>query len=113
MGRMRYGRHAGLEDEADRLIHESLAGVTSMAAKSDILTPWKEQQRRRREVYVSSGVPDPSVRQGMFHRRINPARPHLNSRDGGAIPASATAPLGGSFERSTLAEFVARHIETQ
>ena len=82
MGRMRYGVAKGLEAEADALIAKSLQGVTTHEAKSDILTPWKEAQRRRREVYVGSGTPDPAVRQGMFHRRTNPTRPQLNSRDG-------------------------------
>ena len=79
---MRYGVARLLEDEADRLIHESLKGVTSRKAKSDILTPWKEADRHRREVYVSAGVPDESMRRGMFGRVANRQRPDLNSRDG-------------------------------
>jgi hypothetical protein len=67
---------------ANELIRQSLAGVTSMAAKSDILTPWKEQDRRRREVYTSEGVPDASIRRGLYGRSANSARPDLNSRDG-------------------------------
>lgn len=96
---LRSGVHAALEAEANRLIKESLAGVTSHSAKSDILTPWKEGERYRREVYVESGVPDSSTRRGMFHRVLNPARPELNSRDGVAPARSRT---GG-----TLAAFVA------
>ena len=79
---MRRGVHRPLEDEANRLIRESLVGVTKHSAKADILTPWKEAERYRREVYVSSGSPDVSTRSGMFHRTTNPARPELNSRDG-------------------------------
>ncbi len=79
---MHFGRHAALEDAADALIKESLKGVYSHSAKSDILTPWKDQDRHRREIYTSVGTPDASVRRGMFHRAANPTRPDLNSRDG-------------------------------
>lgn len=48
---MHFGRHAALEDAADALIKESLKGVYSHSAKSDILTPWKDQDRHRREIY--------------------------------------------------------------
>lgn len=82
MGRLRFGVYHPLEDEADRLIKESLEGVTKHSEKSDILTPWKEASRRKREIYVSSGVPDKAFRSGMFHRSANPTRPDLNSRDG-------------------------------
>lgn len=82
MGRQHFGVHRSLEDEADRLIKESLRGVTSHKAKSDILTPWKEAERHRREVYTTAGVPDESVRKGMFGRVANRTRPDLNSRDG-------------------------------
>lgn len=79
---LRSGIHAALEAEADRLLRESLVGVTSHTAKSDILTAWKTAERYRREVYVADGIPDASVRQGMFHRALNRVRPDLNSRDG-------------------------------
>lgn len=82
MGRLRYGVHRPLEDEADRLIADSLKGVTKHSDKADILTPWKQDDRRKREVYMASGVPDRSLRQGMFHRAWNPKQQHLNSRDG-------------------------------
>lgn len=87
MGYVRSGVHPQLEAEADRLIRESLEGVTSQSAKSDILTPWKEQNRRSREVYPASGSPDSSIRQGMYHREINRTLPHLNSVDG--VPGGA------------------------
>lgn len=83
---LRHGIHPFLEAEANRLIRESLSGVTKHSAKADILTPWKEQDRYRREVYVATGVPDAATRRGVFHRSINPARPELNSRDGVARP---------------------------
>lgn len=82
MGMIRHGVHRALEDEADRLIRESLVGVTSQSAKRDILTPWKMKDRLEREVYSSSGSPDASTRSGMYNRAWNPAAPHLNSRDG-------------------------------
>lgn len=76
------GIHAPLEDAANALIFGSLKGVTSQSAKSDVLTPWKEQDRRSREVLARSGVVDAQVRRGMYHRVANPGAPHLNSRDG-------------------------------
>lgn len=79
----RHGVHKALEDEADRILREALAGVTSQSEKRDVLTPWKEQDRRSREVYTPSGSPDGSLRRGMYHRAYNPASPHLNSRDSG------------------------------
>lgn len=80
--RLRFGRCRELEGIADELIRESLTGVTSRAAKSDILTPWKQQDRWDHEVYPGSGVADPAVRRGMFGRAWNRRHPHLNSRDG-------------------------------
>lgn len=80
--RLRYGVHAALDDAATELIRQSLKNVTSREAKSDILTPWKEKDRKTREVYTSSGQADGSLRRGMFHRAWNPAHPHLNARDG-------------------------------
>jgi hypothetical protein len=86
------------------LLRRSLEGITSHAAKSDILTPWKETERRRREVYVADGVPDPAVRKGMFHRVLNPARPELNSRDGIAQARRGDSRRGGIG--GTLATFM-------
>jgi hypothetical protein len=96
----RYGVHQVLEAEANRLIKESMAGVTSQSAKSDILTPWKEKDRKDREVYTESGVPDASVRKGMYHRAYNSTSKHLNSRDGVSQ---------GSRTPSTLRTFVQVH----
>jgi hypothetical protein len=99
-GMPRYGVHAGLEAEANRIIKESMAGVTSQSAKSDILTPWKEKDRRDREVYTDMGVPDAAVRRGMYHRAWNATSPHLNSRDGVAR---------GTRIVSSLTTFVQEH----
>ena len=80
------GVQADLEEIANRIIRESLVGVTKHSAKSDILTPWKESDRYRREVYVASGTPDAATRRGMFHRVANTANPELNSREGKCRP---------------------------
>jgi hypothetical protein len=80
--RLRYGTCRELEQQADDLIAESLRGVTSREAKSDILTPWKEQDRHDHEVYPATGFADPAVRRGLFGRAWNSKYPHLNSRDG-------------------------------
>lgn len=98
MGIVRRGIHRPMEDEANRIIRESLIGVTKHSDKADILTPWKEQARYRREVYVQSGVPDESIRKGMFNRVVNPIKPELNSRDGIARPRTGST--------SSLSDFV-------
>lgn len=85
-GRVCYGVHPTLEEVANEIIFGHLRGITSREEKSDILTQWKEKNRLGREVYSAQGFPDPSIRQGMFHRRLNRAKPHLNSRDGLASP---------------------------
>ncbi len=82
MGILRYGVNRTLEDAADALLRDSLKGVTKHSEKADILTPWKEVDRKRREVYPAAGVPDRAARSGMFHRAWNSRQPHLNSRDG-------------------------------
>lgn len=97
--RVRYGVHHELEAEADRLIKQSMAGVTSMAAKSDVLTPWKEQDRKNKELLV--GVADPAARKGMYHRAYNNRDVHMNSRDGNSPRGHRTG--------STLAEFVSNN----
>lgn len=87
MSEIRYGICGPLEQAADELIFGSLRNVTSQEAKRDILTPWKDMDRRRKEVMATSGTVDPAVRRGMYHRVANPAKPYLNSRDG-FYPAS-------------------------
>lgn len=99
---LRRGLHKPLEDAADRMLKESLAGVTRHSDKADILTPWKLQERQRREVMVPSGTPDASLRQGIFTRAINTASPHLNSRLGTAGRIRRGAP---SVPTSDSAEF--------
>lgn len=101
MARMRFGVHRQLEEEANRILATHLNGITSHAAKSDVLTPWKETERKRREVYVSSGSPDAAIRRGNFGRAANASAHHLNSREGVA-PASR-------FIEGSLAAFVAEN----
>jgi hypothetical protein len=94
MGQLHFGVHQQLEDAATEIIRKSLEGVTSMSAKSDILTPWKEQDRKRREVYTLEGVPDGALRRGMYHRAWNSTYPHLNSADGKVRPRASDLSVG-------------------
>lgn len=111
MGQMRFGVHAPLEEEADRFINQSIkAGGHAHSAKADILTPAKEQHRRRHEIFVASGTPDPSVRSGMYHRAANRAMPHLNSRGGVTPPAPRGSDATHGISTSSLAEFVQTHF---
>lgn len=79
---LRHGVHREMEDAANELLRVSMSGITKHSEKSDVLTPWKEQARRSREVFVPTGVPDASVRRGMFGRAYNPEAAHLNSMEG-------------------------------
>lgn len=87
-GRVRYGVNPTLEEAADELIFGQLREITSREEKSDVLTPWKIKNRIGHEVYNASGFPDPSIRQGMYGRVLNRAKPNLNSRDGLARSAA-------------------------
>lgn len=80
--KVRYGTHAPLEQAADEMLRQSLLGEKSRERKSDILTPWKEANRRSMEVYTSDGFPDSNFRRGMFKRERNRTKPYLNSCDG-------------------------------
>ena len=115
MARMRFGPNPILEAEANRILKESMRGETTHASKKDILTPWKEMDRRRREVYVGTGTPDPATRRGVFGRAINPTAPHLNSTDGAAPSLGRTADVTRRSEAgrtSGLASFVEEHLAT-
>jgi hypothetical protein len=72
---LRSGVCAQLEEKATELILAALG-----EDKSDILTPWKQRHRERREILTSTGIADPSVRSGQFTRAWNSDRPDLNSR---------------------------------
>jgi hypothetical protein len=95
MSIVRSGIHLPLETAANELIAASLKGVTSQQAKADILTPWKENDRRSREVLTASGSPDAQIRRGMYHRAANRTKPYLNSREGVA-PALRLLMTGGT-----------------
>ena len=95
MGLIKRGVHQPLEEAANQILADALRGVTKHSEKADILTPWKEQDRKRREVYVTNGTPDARIRRGMFHRAASTSHPHLNSRDGTATPARRN--IGGSL----------------
>jgi hypothetical protein len=82
MGTVRSGIYLPLESLANEMIFGSLKGVTSQSAKSDVLTEWKEVDRRRREVLTSEGFPEAQTRRGMFKRAANKTKPYLNSREG-------------------------------
>lgn len=87
MNEIRSGIFLPLEQAADELIFGALAKITKQSEKRDILTPWKDADRRRKEVMASGGTVDPAVRRGMYGRAANPWKPYLNSRDG-HYPAS-------------------------
>ena len=108
MGRVRYGVHAPLESEATAIIMSALARDPSFSSKSDILTPAKEAARRRREVYVQSGVPDASLRRGNIRRSLNPSRPHLNAVDAPVpVPRSLSSLMNEREpERTWVEEFL-------
>lgn len=72
-----------LEEQADLWLKRGMQGETKHSSKKDILTPWKQAEAYRREVYVSSGCPDATVRRGQFSRAAaGEGYEHLNSRDG-------------------------------
>lgn len=83
---LRTGVHREMEDAANELLRQQLSGITKHSDKADILTPWKETARKSREVYVSSGTPDASLRRGIFTRSWNSSSHHLNSVEGFAPP---------------------------
>ncbi len=98
---LRTGVHKELEDVADALIFAVTSATTKHSDKSDVLTPWKEQSRRSREVYVSTGTPDGAVRRGTFSRAWNPTMAHLNSVEG-TKPSKMGAGQRGPVLPSTL-----------
>ena len=88
-GIVRTGLHKPLEDAANEILRQHLSKITRNADKSDVLTPWKEQDRRKREVYVSTGVPDGRLRRGIFSREGVPVESglgHLSSVEGMKAP---------------------------
>lgn len=115
------GVNAQLEEASDALLKESLEGVFSQQAKSDILTPWKLADRSRREIL--NPEPERHLRLGMARRVSNRGRPDLNSRDGNASfarhrTASSNAWAWDAAETArsgtiTLEEFKRREVAKQ
>lgn len=108
LNRLRYGVHRELEAEADRLLKQDLSRTTSLASRSDIMTPSKESLRRRKEILVPSGTPDAAIRQGMYDRAFNDRQPHLNSRDGIASTGGMRVQPATSHSLEGLRNFVER-----
>lgn len=96
-GTPRRGVHLQLEKAANEMLRISMQGVTKHSEKSDVLTPWKEQDRYRREVYVESGTPDAATRRGNFNRAYNSERLDLNSREGMARGGRVRTDVGGGM----------------
>lgn len=113
MTRMHFGVNPHLEAEADAIIRA--ATVKQRAAeKTDILTPWKADNRRRHEVYPNGGIADSSVRQGMYERASNPTSPHLNSTDGHAPALGRGTVHGVGYDRSfSLHDFIERELDSE
>ncbi len=85
MGRLRYGIDPTLEEVANEILRKHLAPLPR-SQKQDVLTDWKERNRKSAEVYSTSGSVDPAIRRGMFNRAWNSKHPHLNARDGYTRP---------------------------
>jgi hypothetical protein len=83
--RLRSGVDPVLEAEADELIKNSFLEHPDKTEKAKILTIWMLTARLSREIYVTDGVPDGSLRRGTFHRSLNPKYPHLNGADATAF----------------------------
>lgn len=107
MARMRHGVHPILEAEANRILKEGLSSVTRHQDKADILTPWKQWDRRSHEVFSPTGVVD-AQRAGVFGRAVNPTRPELNSRPSG-FHAPSLNPNGTGRGEFSLAQFIEEH----
>lgn len=99
MTAVRHGVHPQLEEYADELLRRSNIGITRAEERGGVLTPYMLASRRAREVYPASGVPDPAMRAGLYHRAYNSGRPDLNSRDG--IAAAAPGRLGRGLQLQT------------
>lgn len=99
MANMRYGVAKALEEEANRLL--KLGGGYTGGL---VLTPDQEALRRRKELLVPSGIPDPSTRRGVYSRAANREMPHLNSRD--AVAAPPRVPQIKSSSTQALADWV-------
>lgn len=61
-----------LEERANAILREGRRGITALSEKKDYLTEEQLNLRQAREVLNANGVPDPSIRQGLYRRSYNP-----------------------------------------
>jgi hypothetical protein len=66
------GINNDLEEQANAILREGRRGITALSEKKDYLTEEQLSLRQAREVLNSNGVPDPSIRQGLYRRAYNP-----------------------------------------
>ena len=66
------GINSELEEQANAILREGRKGITALSEKKDYLTEEQLSLRQAREVLNSNGVPDPSIRQGLYRRVYNP-----------------------------------------
>lgn len=110
MAKMRHGVNPLLEAEADAILKQATVGQKA-ADKTDILTPWKADNRRGFEIYPNTGVADPAIRSGIFGRAANTSSPHLNSIDGAAPALGRGTVHSVGYDRTfSLAEFIEREL---
>ena len=90
MARQKFGRDERLEEAADELLRSSVKkNILGLPVRNEwmnlgIQMQYRQDFIKRHEVYVPSGAPDASEREGMFHRVLNRAVPRLNARSGRA-----------------------------
>lgn len=82
------GVHEDLEEQADELLAEHRRKyISAYEDMRDILFPYQLNTRRRREVYVKTGVPSPHLFSGIFSRAHSPdrkRRPTIQDYEDGA-----------------------------
>ena len=66
------GINSELEEQANAILREGRRGVTALSEKKDYLTEEQLNLRQAREVLNSNGVPDPSIRQGLYRPPYSP-----------------------------------------
>lgn len=66
------GINSELEEQANAILREGRRGITALSEKKDYLTEEQLHLRQSREVLNSNGVPDPSIRKGLYRRTYNP-----------------------------------------
>lgn len=75
------GINYDLEEQANAILRDGRKGITALSEKKDYLTDEQLSLRQAREVLNSNGVPDPSIRKGLYRRSYNPLannRPRKN-----------------------------------